>query len=87
MEGRYVRHPATNDRHYVEISTTKYDGQYKWKNNAKEEWLLFSVANKCKEYLVGPHCPYFNKGFMSSRFDRKGIYGPFDEYFVYQGIS
>ena len=83
-EGRYVRKPAENDWHYVIISKMS-KGNYVWKNKAGIEWSLISNGQECNLLQVGTQCPYYPDGYTFTRFSEKGIYGPGDEFYEYQG--
>ena len=84
-EGSYVRKPAENDWHHVTI-TKMFNGNYKWKNKAGIEWKLISNGQECNVLQVGTECPYYVNGYTVTRFNEKGIYGPSDEFFEYQGM-
>ena len=83
-EGSYARQPAEVESHFVEISKMS-DGKYKWKNSANVEWYLIPVASEDNLLEVGKECPYYKDGYTSAYFNENGIYGPFDDFYVYQG--
>ena len=83
-EGSYARQPAEVESHFVEISKMS-DGKYKWKNSANVEWYLIPVASEDNLLEVGKECPYYKDGYTSANYDENGIYGPFDDFYVYQG--
>ena len=84
-EGKYERKPAENDWHYVTISKM-FNGNYKWINKAGFEWNLISNGQECNLLQVGTECPYYSEGYTFTRFNEKGIYGPGDEFYEYQGM-
>ena len=71
------------------------DGNYRWKNRANVEWKLISNGEACNQQevgqvlQVGTECPYYNwpsKNFYTSaQWNQTGIYGPFNEFYHYQG--
>ena len=85
-EGSYARQPAEIESHFVEISQTS-DGKYRWKNSANVEWDLLPIAGEDNLLQVGKECPFYKDGYHSANFNENGIYGPFDDFYVYQGIS
>ena len=84
-EGKYVRKPAENNWHYVTVSKI-LNGNYKWENKAGVEWNLISNGQECDLLQVGTECPYYINGYIVTRFNEKGIYGPSDEFYEYQGM-
>ena len=69
-----------------------FDGNYKWKNKVRwngrdgVEWSLIPNGQECNLLDVGTECPYYSSGYTVTRFNEKGIYGPSDEFFEYQGM-
>ena len=71
------------------------DGNCRWKNRANVEWTLISNGEACNQQelgqvlQVGIDCPYYNwpsKNFYTSaQWNQTGIYGPFNEFYYYQG--
>ena len=71
------------------------DGNCRWKNRDNKEWKLISNGEACNQQeevqvlQVGTECPYYNypsKNFYTSaQSNQTGIYGPFNEFYYYQG--
>ena len=86
-----MRQPPTNDWHYVEIWKIS-NGNFQWKNKANVTWDLIPNDRECSVLEVGKNCPYNSdkygvNRYTSARFNQSGIYGPFQEFYDYQGIS
>ena len=84
-EGTYVHKPAENKWHFVQI-TRRLDGSYKWKNNADVTWTLFPIPGKSNLLTVEDDCPSYKNGYTTATFNETGIFGPFDEFYTYQGL-
>ena len=71
------------------------DGNYRWKNRANVEWKLISTGEACNQQgvgqvlQVGTECPYYNwpseNFYTSAQWNQTGIYGPYNEFYHYQG--
>ena len=81
-----MRHPPTNDWHYVTISQDK-DGVYKWTNRAGVTWTLYHESDD-NTLRVGDDCPYYISpyNYRTATFNETGIVGPYTglEFYSYE---
>ena len=73
-----------NDWHVVEISMIS-EGKYEWKNKAGVKWSLTTKGIDSCDIEIGEDCPYYDDDYTSASFNSSGIFGPHNEFYVYQG--
>ena len=46
-------------------------------------WTLFPIPGTANSLRVAKECPYYNDDYTVAKFTKEGVYGPFNEFYIY----